>query len=98
MSVIFASDQEELPGKGGPPPADVHGPAPRCARGRAEPRASPRDRHLAHALRSDVLVGDGGFSMTLDQAAHLAKALLRGEPNRERIALTLLADKVREQI
>lgn len=35
---------------------------------------------------------------TLDQAAHLAKALLRGEPNRERIALTLLSDKVRELI
>src|SRR5690242_4421325 len=30
------------------------------------------------------------------QAAQLAKSLLRGEPNREKIALTILADKVRE--
>jgi hypothetical protein len=30
------------------------------------------------------------------QAAHLAKALLRGEPHRGRIALTLFRDKVHE--
>jgi pyruvate dehydrogenase (quinone)/pyruvate oxidase len=35
---------------------------------------------------------------TLDQAAHFAKSLLRGEPNRRRIALTVLSDKVRELI
>jgi hypothetical protein len=29
---------------------------------------------------------------------HFAESLLRGEPNRERIALTVLADKVRELI
>jgi pyruvate dehydrogenase (quinone)/pyruvate oxidase len=35
---------------------------------------------------------------TLDQAANLARALVRGEPARERIALTVVADKVRELI
>src|SRR5437868_8960023 len=30
-----------------------------------------------------------------DQALHFAESLLRGEPNREKIALTVLADKVR---
>ena len=30
------------------------------------------------------------------EAAKLAKALARGEPNREKIALTVLSDKVRE--
>jgi len=29
---------------------------------------------------------------------HFAESLIRGEPNRERIALTVLADKVRELI
>lgn len=32
------------------------------------------------------------------QALHFAEALLRGEPNREQIALTALSDKVREMI
>jgi pyruvate dehydrogenase (quinone)/pyruvate oxidase len=32
------------------------------------------------------------------QAAHLAESLLRGEPNREKIALTIAADKIREMI
>jgi pyruvate dehydrogenase (quinone) len=36
--------------------------------------------------------------ITLDQATKLAQALARGEPNREQIALTVLADKVRELI
>jgi len=36
--------------------------------------------------------------VTLKQMTHLAESLLRGEPNRERIALTVLADKVRELI
>jgi pyruvate dehydrogenase (quinone)/pyruvate oxidase len=35
---------------------------------------------------------------TLKQAAHLAEALLRGEPNAEKIALTVLSDQVREMI
>jgi pyruvate dehydrogenase (quinone)/pyruvate oxidase len=30
------------------------------------------------------------------QAMHFAESLLRGEPNREKIALTALSDKVRE--
>ena len=34
--------------------------------------------------------------ITLDQAAKFAKSLLRGEPNRDRIALTVLGDRVRE--
>jgi len=33
-----------------------------------------------------------------DQAVQFAKALLRGEPNRDKIALTLLSDKVRQLI
>lgn len=33
-----------------------------------------------------------------DQAVKFAKALLRGEPNRDKIALTLLSDKVRQVI
>jgi pyruvate dehydrogenase (quinone) len=36
--------------------------------------------------------------ITRDQAINFAKALIRGEPNRERIALTVLSDKVRELI
>jgi pyruvate dehydrogenase (quinone) len=36
--------------------------------------------------------------VTGEQAAHLAKSLLRGEPNRDKIALTILGDKVRELI
>ena len=34
--------------------------------------------------------------VTLDQATKFAQSLLRGEPNRERIALTVLGDRVRE--
>jgi pyruvate dehydrogenase (quinone) len=34
--------------------------------------------------------------ITLDQAAKFARSLLRGEPNREKIALTVLGDRVRE--
>jgi pyruvate dehydrogenase (quinone)/pyruvate oxidase len=33
-----------------------------------------------------------------EQAMHFAEALLRGEPNREKIALTALRDKVRELV
>jgi pyruvate dehydrogenase (quinone)/pyruvate oxidase len=36
--------------------------------------------------------------VTLGQAAHLAQSLVRGEPNREKIALTILSDKVRELV
>jgi pyruvate dehydrogenase (quinone)/pyruvate oxidase len=36
--------------------------------------------------------------ITVSQAAHFAKSLMRGEPNRERIALTVLSDKVRELV
>ena len=36
--------------------------------------------------------------ITLEQATQLAKSLVRGEPNRVRIALTVLADKVRELV
>ena len=35
---------------------------------------------------------------TLTQMKHLAESLIRGEPNRQKIALTVLADKVRELI
>jgi pyruvate dehydrogenase (quinone)/pyruvate oxidase len=36
--------------------------------------------------------------VTTEQAVHFAQALLRGEPNREKIALTVLSDKVREMV
>ncbi|HUF92532.1 MAG TPA: thiamine pyrophosphate-dependent enzyme [Candidatus Limnocylindria bacterium] len=36
--------------------------------------------------------------ITVDQARKFAQSLLKGEPNREKIALTVLADKVRELI
>jgi len=36
--------------------------------------------------------------VTLKQTTNFAKALVRGEPNRERIALTLLSDMVRELV
>jgi pyruvate dehydrogenase (quinone)/pyruvate oxidase len=36
--------------------------------------------------------------VTLDQAKKFAQSLVRGEPNREKIALTVLADKVRELV
>lgn len=36
--------------------------------------------------------------ITLDQAAKFAKSLAKGEPNRKKIALTVLSDKVRELI
>ena len=36
--------------------------------------------------------------VTLAQTAKFAKALARGEPNRMKIAVTVLADKVRELI
>ena len=37
-------------------------------------------------------------AVTLEQATNFAKALLRGEPNREKIALTVLGDRVREMV
>src|SRR2546423_894621 len=36
--------------------------------------------------------------ITLEQAAKFAQALVRGEPNREKIALTVLRDRVREAV
>ena len=36
--------------------------------------------------------------VTLEQAAKFAESLARGEPNRGKIALTVLSDKVREII
>jgi pyruvate dehydrogenase (quinone) len=36
--------------------------------------------------------------ITRDQALKFGQSLLRGEPNREKIALTALADKVRELV
>jgi pyruvate dehydrogenase (quinone) len=36
--------------------------------------------------------------ITMVQAAHFAESLVRGEPNREKIALTVLSDKVRELV
>jgi pyruvate dehydrogenase (quinone)/pyruvate oxidase len=36
--------------------------------------------------------------VTLEQAKHFAEALAKGTPNRDKIALTVLADKVRELV
>jgi pyruvate dehydrogenase (quinone)/pyruvate oxidase len=36
--------------------------------------------------------------ITVEQATHFAEALMKGTPNREKIALTVLSDKVRELI
>ena len=36
--------------------------------------------------------------VTLDQAAKFAKSLLRGEPNSQKIALTVLGDRIRELV
>jgi len=36
--------------------------------------------------------------ITAEQALHFATSLVRGEPNRAKIALTVLADKVRELV
>jgi len=35
---------------------------------------------------------------TLDQAAKLAEALVKGTPNRKKIALTIASDKIREMV
>jgi len=42
---------------------------------------------------ADVLI-----EVTLDQAARFAKSLLRGEPNSQKIALTVLGDRIRELV
>ena len=36
--------------------------------------------------------------VTVEQATHFAESLIKGEPNREKIALTVLSDKVRELV
>jgi len=36
--------------------------------------------------------------VTVDQAAHFAQSLIKGEPNRKEIALTVFGDKVREMV
>ena len=37
-------------------------------------------------------------SVTIEQAAHFAKSLAKGEPNRKKIALTVAEDKIREMV
>jgi pyruvate dehydrogenase (quinone)/pyruvate oxidase len=37
-------------------------------------------------------------SVTMEQASHFAESLARGEPNRKKIALTIVEDKVRELV
>jgi pyruvate dehydrogenase (quinone)/pyruvate oxidase len=37
-------------------------------------------------------------SVTIEQATHFAESLVKGEPNRKKIALTVLEDKVREMV
>jgi pyruvate dehydrogenase (quinone)/pyruvate oxidase len=36
--------------------------------------------------------------VTSDQMKKMTQALLKGEPNREKIALTVISDKVREMV
>jgi len=68
--------------------------------------AASHDMRVAVALREE-LAGyekrrrEGGpmpAKVTVKQMAHFAESLIRGEPNRKKIALTVLADKVRELI
>ena len=44
----------------------------------------------------DPFVPPAPAKITLEQAAHFAQSLARGEPNRSKIAWTVLSDKVRE--
>ena len=37
-------------------------------------------------------------NVTMEQAAHFAESLAKGEPNRKKIALTVMEDKVREMV
>ena len=50
-------------------------------------RGGRRSERAADAAEGDV-----------EQAKHLAESLVRGEPNREKIVATILADKVRELV
>jgi len=36
--------------------------------------------------------------VTAEQAGHFAESLIKGQPNRQKIALTVLSDKVRELV
>lgn len=71
---------------------------------RAEDCAGVIDEALAH--RGPVLVEATVDPFeppmppktTMEQATNMAKSLARGEPNRERIAMTLISNKVRELI
>ena len=66
-----------------------------------------QDSHIfthSSALRSSL--GNSAFirvypppaKTTVEQAYKFAEALVRGEPNRDKIALTVLSDKVRELV
>ena len=46
----------------------------------------------------DPVVPPMPAKITLEQTAHFAEALARGEPNRSKIAWTVLSDKVRELV
>jgi pyruvate dehydrogenase (quinone) len=37
-------------------------------------------------------------SVTIEQAGHFAESLAKGEPNRKKIALTVLQDRVKEMV
>jgi lipid-binding SYLF domain-containing protein len=56
---------------------------------------------FAGAVQVEVLVGakhGKGFATCSDQAMKFAESLVRGEPNRAKIALTALSDEVRELV
>ena len=61
-------------------------------------RRSPRRGPVVVEAVVDPFEPPMPAKVNAQQARNFAESLLRGEPNREKIALTVLADKVRELI
>jgi hypothetical protein len=56
---------------------------------------TPKELHLTRPVHQEPPLP---AKITAEQALHFATSLVRGEPNRAKIALTVLADKVRELV
>ena len=56
------------------------------------------DRSFLERAQAGMEAWRALVKVTLDQAAKFAKSLVRGEPHRETIALTVLGDRVREMV
>ena len=73
-----------------------------CRPGRAagDRRARNRGRHGPRSARAlvDPLEPPMPPKVTRERAVKFAESLVRGEPNREKIALTAVADRVRELV